>query len=319
MKDFRIITCKDGTRVIRLFLIWSIIILLTSGCSMFSAINATAKRVAWNIRSSDGDLKKKIGITFFENNTTALDQAAEQRFFNDFVESLKRSCSGNKLVTPADSNYPNHLAKLPKNEFGWIDTLKLAQDSRRLGFNAIVTGAFTNVIKKQERKGFWWFRNTHHFVEIHAWVDVYDTLTGAKLLDESFIHKKEVDETPLDETTIPADLLASIANEAFQNLASEMGEKVCSEIILHPWRGYISSVYNDKITISSGKTVGIKSGDVFEVFDSSEIFDGSAGQRFFVPGLKIGEIKVSMVFNDTAEAIKISGDNIPEGSFIAPK
>jgi hypothetical protein len=58
---------------------------------------------------------------------------------------------------------------------------------------------------------------------------------------------------------------------------------------------------------------------VFEVFDSSEIFDGSAGQRFFIPGLKIGEIKVTAVFADRAEAIKVSGDNIIEGSFIGPK
>ena len=113
--------------------------------------------------------------------------------------------------------------------------------------------------------------------------------------------------------------MTSITNEAFQNIASEMGEQVCDEIDLHPWRGYITSVLADKIVISSGKTAGIRSGGVFEVFDSSVIFDGSAGQRFFVPGLKIGEIKVTTVFADRAEAIKVSGENIVEGSFIGPK
>ncbi len=319
MKKDRIKLTKDGTYVIRLFLIWSIIISLTSGCSMLSSINTTAKRVAWDIRSSDGDLKKKIGIAFFEKTTPFLSPAVEQRFLNDFVESLKNSCSNNIWVTPAAPNYPDHLVKLPKNEFGWIDTLKLAEASRKLGFNAIVTGALTDIIKKQEKKGFWWFGDIHHFVEIHASVEIYDTLTGAKLLDDSLIHEMEVDDAYSDDKNISSNLITSIADEAFPALTSEMGEKVCNELILQPWRGYITSVLTDKIIISSGTTAGIKSGDVFAVFDGTEIFDGSAGQRFFIPGLKIGEIKITMVYNDAAEATKISGDNIIEGSFIGPK
>lgn len=319
MKDCQIRTNRDGIRVICLLLVWSISISLICGCSMFSSINTTAKRIVRDVRSPDGDLKKKIGITFFENKTSFLDQAAEQRFFNDFVERLKKSCSDNILVTPADTNYPNHLLKLSQNASGGINTLELADASRKLGFNAIVTGALTNIIKKQKEKGIWWFKDTHHFYEIHASIETYDTLTGAKLLDESFVHEIEVEETDLENANISTDLMASVTNDTLRNIASEMGEQVCSEIVLQPWRGYITSVRADKIIISSGKTVGIKPGDVFEVFDGSDIFDGSTGQRFFIPGPKIGEMKVTMVYNDTADAIKISGNNIQEGSFISPK
>ena len=319
MKYCQIRTSRYGIRVICLFLVWSITISLIYGCSMFSSINTSAKRMARDIRSPDGDLKKKIGVTFFENKTSLLNQDAEQQFFNDCIERLKKSCSDNILVTPTDTNYPDLLYKLPQNASGGINTLELADASRKLGFNAIVTGALTNIIKKQKEKGIWWFKNTHHFFEIHASVEVYDTLTGAKLLDESFIHEIEVDETDFEDTNISNDLMTSITNEALRNIASEMGEQVCSAIVLQPWRGYITSVRTDKIIISSGKTVGIRPGDVFEVFDSSEIFDGSDGQRFFIPGLKIGEAKVTAVFTDRAEAVKISGDNILEGSFIGPK
>jgi hypothetical protein len=226
MRDRQKKTCSHGIGVIFMFFIWSIVISLTSGCSMFSSMNTTVKRVARDIRSSHGNLKKKIGITFFENKTSFLNQAAEQQFLNDLVESLKKSCSGNMLVTPDDTNYPNHLVKLPQQASGWMDTLELAAASRRLGFNAIVTGALTNIIKKQEERGFWWFEDLHHFIEIHAWVEVYDTLTGAKLLDESFIHEMEIDETHFGDTTIAADLLTSITNDAFQDIASEMGEQL---------------------------------------------------------------------------------------------
>lgn len=319
MKNRQIKICSDGIRVICLWLMLFITIPLASGCSMFSSMNNTAKRVVRDIRSPHGDLKKKIGIAFFENKTSFLNRAAEQRFLSDFVESLKESCSEEILVTPGDTNYPNHLAKLPKNASGWINTLELAGASRKLGFNAIVTGALTNIIKKQEERGFWWFEDIHHFFEIHASVEVYDTLTGAKLLDESFIHEMEVDETEFEGMNTSADLLTSITNEAFRNIATDMGEQVCSEIVLQPWKGYITSVRTDKIIIASGKTVGIRPGDVFEVYDSSEIFNGSVGQQFFIPGLKTGEIKVTVVFTDSAEAVQISGQNILEGSFISPK
>jgi hypothetical protein len=319
MKNKDIGARNDSFRVIFLSLMLSIIAPLTVGCSFFSSINTTTKRMVRDIRSPHKDLKKKVGIAFFQNKTSFLNQAPEQRFVNDLVENLKKSCPDEILVKPGDTNYPEYLVKLPKNDSGWTNTLELASAGRQLGLNAIVTGALSNIIKKQEERGFWWFEDIHYFFETHVSVEIYDTLTGAKLFDESFIHEVEVDETEFEGMDTSADFTTSTINEAFKNIANEIGERVCHEIVLQPWQGYITSVHADKIIIASGKTVGIRSGGIFEVYDSSEIFNGSVGQQFFIPGLKTGEIKVTGVFTDSAEAVKISGQKIRVGSFIRPK
>ncbi|UCD33159.1 MAG: hypothetical protein JSV38_04600 [Desulfobacterales bacterium] len=310
---------KNSFGVICFFLMLSIITPFISGCSFFSSINTSSKRMIRDIRSPHKDIKKKVGITFFENKTSFLKQVDEQRFVNDLVENMKKSCPDEILVKPGDINYPEFLVKLPKNDSGWINTLKLANASRQLGFNAILTGAITDIIKKQEERGFWLFKDTYHYFETHISVEVYDTLTGAKLLDERFSHEMEVDEIDFEGSNTSANLMTAIIKEAYSDIASDMGEHVCNEIVLQPWQGYITFVDADKIIITSGKTTGIKSGNVFEVYDSSEIFNGSAGQQFFIPGLKIGEIKITEVLTDSAEAVKISGQNIRVGSFIRPK
>lgn len=309
----------SGSGVIGLFMIMVFAFVLSSGCSTFSSINTAAKRMVRDIKAPNDDLKKKIGITVFENNSSLIDKTSGQWLFNDFVETLRASCPGDILVVPGDVNYPDVLLKPPKLASGWIDQLALAEAGRKLGFNAIVTGALNEVTKKQERHGFWWFRYTNHLLEIHASVEVYDTLTGAKLLDRNVVHQVDVDETDDMDITAPIDPSTSITNEILGNMASEMAEWVCSGIILQPWHGYITSVEADKVVVASGKMVGIEPGDVFEIFDGSEIFNGSEGQQFFVPGLKMGEIKITSVFPDRAEAVITSGQNVQEGCFISPK
>jgi hypothetical protein len=309
----------NGMGAMRVFLIMALTVLLTSGCSTFSSINTAAKRMVRDIKAPNDDLKKKIAITAFENNTSLIDKASEQRIFNDFIEALNVSCPDNILVKPGDVKYPGDLVKLPTLASGWIDTLALAEIGRRLGFNAIVTGALNDVIKKQERHGFWWFKYTNHFLEIHASVEVYDTLTGAKLLDRNVVHRVDIDVTDDMDMAVPIDLATSITNDILSKVATTMAEWVCSGIVLQPWHGYITSTEAGKVIVASGGVVGIEAGNVFEVFDGSKIFNGSEGQQFFVPGLKMGEIKITSVFPDRAEAVLTSGQNISEGCFISPK
>ena len=307
------------TRVICCVLTLSMILLFTAGCSTLLSVNTTAKRFIRNVRSPDGDLKKKVGIARFENKTTMLHQALELRYINYLVENLNASCPNIILVKPDDADVPDFLITLPKQESGWVNTLELAEAGRQTGLNAIVTGALTTIEKKQEERGFWWFKDIHYFFEVHLSVNVFDTLTGAKLLDESFAHEMEIDETEFTGSNTSSDVVTSIINEAFQKIAAGMGEQVCTQVVLQQWKGYITSVREDNMVIASGKNVGIAPGDIFEVYDSSEIFTGSAGQRFFIPGLKTGEIQVTKVFAESAEAVRISGETITEGSSIRPK
>ncbi len=149
--------------------------------------------------------------------------------------------------------------------------------------------------------------------------EVYDTQTGAKFLDESFTYESEIDGQVFE--SIKAKKIKDITalKNALTHIAEAMGEKICDTVGVLPWKGYIVSIANDKIIISAGRRAGLLRGDVLEVYESGKIIQGKDGQRFFLPGLKTGEIKITAVYPDKAHAVSVAGDKIKTGSSVRIK
>jgi hypothetical protein len=271
------------------------------------------KRMVRDLRAPDSDLKKRIGITLFENKTAFVDTEMQQSFLIELTEKIMSSCPDVLLEKPGDSGYPDFLEKLTRKVLGRIDNYDLAKSGRRSGLNSIVTGVLNDVRIDKRKKGIWLWKDIHHYLQFQIVVEVYDTETGAKLLDESFMREIEIDESDLESTGADAEIKAYIKDDIFKEIAIDMGEKICNAIVLDPWTGYITSIVEDKIILSSGERVGIKPGDIFEVYDSTDTFQGAEGHRFFIPGLKAGEIKITAVYPETAEAVRISGQDIEAG------
>jgi hypothetical protein len=275
--------------------------------------------VVRDFRAPDNDLKKRVGILLFENKTILANKDVEEKFIRDLSETIASSCPNILLEKPGDFGYPDDLERVPRTRSGWIDNLALAKTGRQLGLNAIVTGALITITPNKKKQGVLWLKDTHYFVQVRIATEVYDTETGAKLLDESFVHEIEVDEMDLESINVDGEMNALIVDEAFGTIADKMGEKVCNAIVFQPWKGFIASMDSDKIFLNFGENIGLKIGDLFEVFDSSSIFEGLEGHRFFKPGLKTGEIKITAVYPDTAEAILVSGHDIRPGFCVQPK
>lgn len=290
-----------------------------TGCSTVSSIEKSTKRIVRDFRAPDNDLKKRIGILSFENKTPLLDNDVKQKFLGILSETISSSCPNIILEKPGDPGYPDDLTSAPKTKFGWIDNLAMAKTGRQLGLNAIVTGAFITVTPNKKKQGILWLKDTHYYVQVRIASEVYDTETGAKLLDESFVHEIEVDEMDLESIQAGSEINALIVDEAFGAIADKMGEKICNAIVFQSWKGFIASIDSDKIFLNFGENIDLKIGDLFDVYDSSSIFEGMEGQRFFIPGLKTGEIKITAVHPDTAEAILVSGHDIQPGFCVRPK
>jgi hypothetical protein len=292
---------------------------IITGCSTVHSIEKSTKKMVREFRAPDGHLKKKIAITPFENKTSFKDEGMDQKVVENLAKAITASCSNILLLKPGDSGYPDELLKPPMEASGQIDNFDLAKIGRRLGLNGIITGSLFNVSPDNKKKGFWLFKNTHYYVQVQIATQLYDTETAAKLMDESFIHEVEVDETDLESMQTGSGILDSVMGEAVKKIAGKMGEKICNIVVDQPWKGFIASVNANQIMINSGGKVGLKTGDLFDVFDSSGIFNGAAGQRFFIPGSKIGEIKITAVYPDTAEAMLVSGHDIRAGYTIRTK
>ena len=314
---FKYVAVKGHPVVGSLFLLLCIISI--TGCSAVSSIGESTKRMVRDIKAPDSDLKKRVGILLFENRTTLVNKDVGKKFIRDLSETIASSCPKILLEKPGDSGYPDALARVPRTRFGYIDNLALAKTGRQLGLNAIVTGVLMTIAPNKRKQGIWWLKDTHYFVQVRIAAEVYDTETGAKLLDESFVHEVEVEEMDLESINAGGEMNASIADVAFRAIADKMGEKICNAIIFQPWKGFITSIAADKIYLDFGGKIGLKIGDLFDVFDSNSIFEGLEGHRFFIPGAKTGEIKITAVHPDTAEAILVSGHDIQSGFCVQPK
>jgi len=292
---------------------------LITGCSTYSNMKKKTKRIVRDYKAPDGDLKKRVAIALFENKTAFSGKGLEESFTKALVEAMKMSCQDILLLKPDDPDYPDCLVNLPRQASGQIDDFYLAKAGRQLGLNAIVTGSFIDIKNHTKKRGILWFKDICNFVQVQVNVEVYDTLTGAKLFDKSYMHEIEIEEEYVEATNLTHGIRTDIINDALKYIAVDMGDQICYAIVLQPWKGYITSILGEKVVIASGAKVGIKPGDIFEVYDSSGVFKGAKGQKFFIPGLKTGELKITAVYPDSAEAVCFSGQNIQPASSIGLK
>ncbi len=290
-----------------------------AGCSAFSSLERATTRINRDMRASDGSLIRKVGLALFENQTFLAEQGIEDRFLSDLVLALEASCSNILLVKPTDPDYPDYFADIPRKESGLPDNFDLARTGRQLGYNAIVSGAIKDISKNKKEHGILWFKGTQSVVQVQVDVEVYDTETGAKLLDEAFTDEIEVEEFGQESDNATYKIDPFVINEAFEHITTDMGEKICEAILAEPWKGYIASITTEKVIISSGKRSGLEPGDEFEVYHNRGVVQGAEEHRFIIPGLKVGEIKITRVSTDTAEAVCILGQDLREGSLIRPK
>jgi hypothetical protein len=93
-----------------------------------------------------------------------------------------------------------------------------------------------------------------------------------------------------------------------------LGEKTCDAISDQPWKSYIISKNGNNITIASGANAGLEIGMTLNAYDPGRLIKGIEGQRFFLPGPVIGEIKVTQVHPDRAEATTVEDTGMQLGS-----
>jgi hypothetical protein len=220
---------------------------------------------------------------------------------------------------PKTGNLLSLMKEPPKLKSGHPDNYSLALIGRQIGLNAIVTGSLEDIRILNELQGILWTKDTHHFVEVIVRVEVNDVRTATKLLDQTFVREIEIED--LDYQILKQSDRASLPelSATLGILLADIGNEICNTVKDQPWTGFIIKVEEDRFTISSGNEIGLKVGDVLEVYDSSRIIEGVGGQRFFTPGLKIGEIEIVNITTNTSEARLVSGNNISKGSTVRRK
>ena len=316
--------CKRQAFLIGAVLIWVANMVFVS-CSYRKTVDKTTKtvtkttqKIKRNIRFSDDDLQRMAAVIGFENKSLYRAKDFTQLFRKGIPEYLNKECDD---VTIAQSNAGENVEgfqQLPMLENGQIDNFALAIIGRQLGLNAVVTGSLDDIGILDELRGMIW-KDTHHLIQILVSVEVYDTESGSKILDKSFSRKVEIEDLDYELMRSEGKMILPDLNETLSDLLAEIGEATCWAIEDQPWNGFVIAVEGDKITLSAGSSVGLATGDELDVFDTSRVLKGVSGQRFFVHGQKIGEIKITEVEPGKARAVIMTNRGVKPGSSVRVK
>ncbi len=264
-----------------------------------------------------GTLIKSIGISLIENKTGNASIDFQEDIQKQLAEALRRSCQGLQLFRAGDENFPADFVKLPKKASGGIDSFRICETGKNFGLSAIITGFLTVIKTGEEPRGILWYRDSYPFISISVHFDIYDTETGAKLLNENFSYKRDSDELEI-ESVKAGRIEPVLLKDAFEHISKDAGNKVCEIMKRQSWKGYVSSVSGDKILISSGSSAGVIPGNIFEVYVNS-LLQGKDGQKFYIPGSRAGLIKITAVNKEDSEAILVTGDSVMKGYTVKAK
>jgi hypothetical protein len=281
-------------------------------------VTQTTQKIRHTIRFSDDDLQRLAAVVGFENRSLYRAKDFAQLFRKGIPEYLNNECDDVTVPNLGAGENVERLKGLPMLKSGRVDNFTLATIGRQLGLNAVVTGSLDDIGLITETQGLI-LKDTLHSIQILVSVEVYDTETGTKILDENFNRKVEIEELDYDLMRSEEKLILPDLNETVTDLLSEMGERICWAIEEQPWNGFISSFAGDKVMLSVGDMSGLKPGDELEVFDNTRILKGRDGQQFFIHGKKIGEIRIVAVETDSSEAVVVSDNGIKTGSSVRVK
>ena len=282
-------------------------------------VKNTTRTITRTFKLSDEDLQRKVGIINFGNNSLRETTAFQDIFHKGLPDYMNENCNGILVDDPGTGSPLSLVKEPPKLKSGHPDNYSLALIGRQIGLNAIVTGSLEDIRVLDELQGILWTKDTHHFVEVIVRVEVNDVRTATKLLDQTYVRQIEIEDLDYqmikqsDQISLP-DLSVTLGK-----LLADIGSDICNTVKDQPWTGFIIKADEDRFTISSGSEIGLKVGDVLEAYDSSRILEGVGGQRFFTPGLKIGEIEIVNISANTSEARLVSGKDIIKGSTVRRK
>ncbi len=292
---------------------------LLCGCGTYSNMKKSTGKIVRDFKAPDTDLKKTVFRAALNNQVAAAQQDMGAAIDIRYLDSLPQYCPNLIVTGPENAELSQALNLLFQKSGGSADSLALIRIGKQFGISAVVSSRFSAIAIRQKDSGFLWFRKKLPFAWVSATTEVYDTETGAKYLDETFT--RELKLTDESAESIRKGEISSVpaVEKAVFEILQETAEAVCDAVIRKPWKGYIAKVSGETLTLSSGSLSGLSAGRVLKVYEPGQRIQGSEGQIFLLPGKKIGEIRITSVSSDSAEAVATSGGGFQVDNVVKTK
>jgi hypothetical protein len=276
----------------------------------------TTKKITEEIVGGRAELKK-IALVPAANQTGYGGQALQKEAMANLETFLKRHCD--EFIILDFEKTGRLLEQLVGRSTGQIDNLTLAKFGRVLGVNTILIATLDDIKCTAGKRGVYGFRDTIPVVGLEVRLRAFDPQTGTILFDQVFSDEVEVGESDWQNIKERKGYHKEIMNQLLIKTTDQMGEAVSDQLCDTPWKGYIIDVAGDVITLSAGEDVGLAKGDVLDVFGMSGTIEGQEGQIYLLSGPKIGELEITEVRENKAEARGLEGSDFQKSSHVQLK
>ncbi len=307
---------QDHTGIFRLFLVavLAAMVAATSGCA---ERDPTASKIKVSLPEyTSGHLIKTVAILPFTNRSNISDETAITDWYQPFVAGLKEACSGVRILAPDDDQYPELLRSVNIDAEGRVDGAQIAEVGRALGLNTVITGTLYPVHFYTKTKGFWIFRDAHHYARTNANISAYSVETGAKRFDEIFKNEMEIENTGIELDNQKDQSVIENAPELLGGIVASAVDRTGDMIDDTYWVGFVTGNASGRVVISAGSESGLQAGQVFDVYRNDATIAGRDGSLMRIPGVKIGELEIVAVRAGRSEAVSRGEHPVPVGAAV---
>ena len=297
--------------------LFSVLVLLVSAGGISSPYRPANQKTIRDYSDSN-DYQKKVGVVALLNTTTFTGDQISYPFMAAFLESMASTASKAVLVVPGRTEVAPFLWNPPRIANGELDVFALSGIARQEGMNAVVSPLLMDVRVRSRDTGFWIFKDVAYSLQVQAAAAIYDAITGARLALGILTEEVDIDEYQAGIIRNGQQVLVDELAEVVQEMGEDLGERMGDAINDSKWLMSVIAVEDGACMLKAGSEVGIETDDRFTVLDGRDILIGLDGQRFIVPGQKIGEIVITQVAVGHALGTPESGALPPVGSILVP-
>jgi hypothetical protein len=277
-------------------------------------VSDTSRKMTSVFTPGGSDLRHKIALIGIESQPAPGSSGFPSFFQKAVAGFLQNDCRGS-VVDPAVGEI---LKSPPRLASGQIDGYALALMGRGRGLNFFVIGTLSDIRLEDEKTGFWLWKDTRYKIRALLRVEMIDSATGAKALDETFTEEMVTDAVRYQQLKESGPPPFADVEPLLNRLLPEAGEKICTALS-QPWQGFVVAAGDGRITISSGSAVGLSPGMELAVFGSGRMVESRDGRRFLQAGDRVGEAQVSSVSAEKAEALLRQASSASPGATVRLK
>jgi len=304
---------KGSGLVLVFLLLWAL-----AGCSAAkktadAVVETSSDVVDWVLPGGRPDLRQTVALIGVESSLPSMQAGFADHFRQALPGFLKKDCAEAVIDETAAVKTP------PRLPSGLLDGYALAVLGRQRGVNFFLIGTLVDVRVKDEPKGFWLWKDTRYSIQTVVRLELVDSATGAKILDDTSRTETEIDSLKYEEIEQFKNIQLADLTPAITTLFRKGGKLVCTAMHSLPWQGFVVAAERGRITLSAGSRAGLSAGRTLEVFSIGPVFTSKDGQRFLSVGDKVGEATLTTVLEDRAEAAFGGWERLKEGGTVQVK